>query len=494
MPLDAFARPEIWALLLAGSALGYLFGILPGLDGVVGLALFAPLGLYMDADLTFYFYSAMLGAVVFAGSVPAILFNMPGEPMSLVTTFDGHPMSRQGRGMEALAISSLASAVGSFFSVAVLVMCVPLSNHIVMLIGPAEKFWMILWAFVAIPFLSGKDWLKGLVAVALGLALSFIGRCVVTGEFRYTFGIYYLASGLGTIPFLAIGIFAVRVILELFSAPHEPISGSTGKLDVRQIWKGTLFVLKKPLALLRASSIGTIIGVVPGVGPVTASFFAYMVERGVSKTPERFGKGDPSGVLAPEAANNATTGGAAITTLLLGIPGSLDWAILLGIMIMYGITPGPELMKEHPHVVLGIVGGILVGTVLGSTIGLFLGTQLSRLTRLKPIYIIPFIMVSCMIGAFLTHLTIWDCAIAIFGGLCGYFLEKLGYALLPFTLGFVLGPPVELNFYQTLQMGLGDFGVFFSSIVSYILILFCVLSVVLGPRLRARIRRGEDQP
>ena len=491
MSLEAFLNPEVWILILAGSAVGYLFGILPGLDGVTGLALFAPLGLYLKSDLTFYFYASMLGAVTFAGSVPAILFNIPGEPLAFVTTFDGHPMSRQGRGMEALAISAVATSLGAFISVAILIICLPLAQDIVMLFGPAEKFWLVLWAFIAIPFLSGKDWLKGLVSVTLGLGLSFVGRSVVTGEFRYTFGTHYLGSGVGIIPFLAIGVFAVRVILGLLSSPHQPISVSSVKVDMRQIWKGAFFVLKKPLALFRAALIGTVIGVIPGIGPVTATFFAYIAARSCSKNPERFGKGEPEGVIAPEAANNAEQGGAAITTLLLGIPGNLDWAILLGIMIMYGITPGPDLIKEHPNVVLGIIVGTVAGNAIGSTIGLFAGTQLARLTGLKPLYVIPFVFVSCMVGAFMIHNVIWDCAIAIVGGLCGYFIEKLDYELLPFTLGFVMGPPIEINFYQTLQIGLGNYGIFFDSAVSFVLIFLCIVSVVLGPRLRVRIHRDE---
>jgi putative tricarboxylic transport membrane protein len=479
-------------LILIGSAVGYAFGILPGLDGVTGLALFAPLGLYLKSDIAFYFYASMLGAVTFAGSVPAILFNIPGEPLSIVTTLDGYPMSQQGRGMEALSVSAVATALGAFVSVAILILCLPVAQDIVMLFGPAEKFWLVVWAFVAIPFLSGKDWLKGLVSVAFGLVLSFVGRSVVTGEFRYTFGTHYLGSGVGIIPFLAIGVFAVRVILGLLSTPHQPISVGSVKVDIRQIWEGAVYVLKKPIALLRASFIGTIIGVIPGIGPITATFFAYMAARGCSKTPERFGKGEPEGVLAPEAANNAEQGGAAITTLLLGIPGNLDWAILLGIMIMYGITPGPDLIREHPNVVLGIIAGTVAGNALGSTIGLFLGTQLARLTGLKPLYVIPFVFVSCMVGAYMINNVLWDCAIAIVGGLCGYFLEKLDYQLLPFTLGFVMGPPIEINFYQTLQIGLGNYGVFFNSVTSFVLLFLCIASIALGPKLRVRISKDEE--
>jgi len=487
--VDAFLSPEVWILIVAGSAVGYLFGILPGLDGVTGLALFAPLGLYLGSEVAFYFYASMLGAVTFAGSVPAILFNIPGEPLSFVTTFDGFQMSRQGKAMEALSISAVATALGAFIAVGFLILALPIGTEIVTLFGPGEKFWLVFWAFIAIPFLSGKDWLKGLVSVALGLTLSFVGRSVVTGEFRYTFGTSYLASGLGIIPFLAIGVFAVRVILEMMSTPHQPIAVGSIKLDMHQMWTGVLYVLRQPIALLRASFIGTVIGVIPGIGPVTATFMSYIAARGASKTPETFGKGNPAGVLAPEASNNAEQGGAAITSLILGIPGNLDWAILLGIMVMYGITPGPDLIKEHPTVVLGVIVGIVAGNAISSSIGLVAGTQLARLTGIKPLYFTPVIFVTCMIGAYMIHNVIWDCMIALIGGLFAYFIEKLDYELMPFTLGFILGPCIEVNFYQALQVGLGTYSMFFGSIVSIILIVLCVVVVVAGPWLRRRAMR-----
>jgi len=487
--LDAFLNPEVILLIVAGSVVGYVFGVLPGLDGLIAMALFAPVGMYLKSGVAFYFFAAMLGAATFAGSVPAILFNIPGTPFSFVTTFDGFEMSRQGRAMEALAISAVASALGAFISVGFLILALPVAAEIVILFGPAEKFWLVLWAFVCIPFLSGKDWLKGLVSVTLGLVLSFVGRSVVTGEFRYTFGTNYLVSGLGIIPFLAIGIFAVRVILEMMSSPGQPIAVGSVKLDKSQIWVGTSYVLRQPLALFRGSFIGTLIGAIPGLGPVTASFLSYLAARGASKTPEKFGKGNPAGVLAPESANNAVQGGAGITSLILGIPGSLDWAILLGIMVMYGMTPGPDLITEYPDVVLGVIGGIVASNAIASSLGLVAGVQLARLTGIKPLYFTPVIFVTCMTGAYMIHNVIWDCMIALIGGLFGYFIHKQNYELLPFTMGFILGPFIEVNFYQAFQVGLETYSIFFDSAVSIVLILLCVAVVAVGPWLRRRVMR-----
>lgn len=487
---EAFLSPEVWMLVAIGSVVGYLVGILPGLDSVVALALSAPIGLYLDADLAFYYYAALLGAVTFAGSVPAILFSIPGEPFSVVTTFDGFPMSRQGRAMEAMAISAVASALGAFISVGLLLLSLPIASKIVLLFGPGEKFWLVIWAFILVPFLSGKDPLKGLVSVSLGLVLSFVGRSVVTGQFRYTFGADHLASGLGTVQFLAIGVFALRVILEMMSEPEKPVAVSRVKVDRHQMWKGVRHVLRRPGGVARSSVIGTVVGAIPGLGPVTASFLSYLAARGASKSPETFGQGNPDGVLAPEAANNAVQGGSGVTSLLLGIPGSLDWAILLGIMVMYGITPGPDLIHENPHVVVGIIGGIVAGNAIASTVGLLAGTQLARLTGIRPLYVTPVIFATCMAGAFLLHNVVWDCMIALIGGVLGYFIHKLNYELLPFGLGFILGPFIETNFYQGLQVGLGTYAVFYESHMSIGLIVLCAATLAIGPWLRRRIMRG----
>jgi putative tricarboxylic transport membrane protein len=487
--LDAFLNPEVWMLIGAGSLVGYVFGILPGLDGLIALALFAPVGLYLKAEVAFYFFAAMLGAATFAGSVPAILFSIPGTPFSLVTTFDGFPMSRQGRAMEALTISAVASALGAFISVGFLMLSLPVAKQIVMLFGPAEKFWLVLWAFVIVPFLGGADWLKGLIAVTLGVVLASVGRSVVTGQFRYTFGTTYLGGGLGLIPFLAIGVFAISVILRMMSHPQQAIALSSAKLERSQIWVGILYVLRRPVALFRGSLIGTVVGAIPGLGGVTASFLGYLAARASSKTPEKFGKGFPDGVLAPESANNAVQGGAAITSLLLGIPGSLEWAVVLGIMVMYGIMPGPTLLTEYPDVVWGIIWGIFISNAIASSIGLLAGAQLARLTAIKPLYIIPIVFVTCMIGAYLINNSVWDCMIALVGGLLGYCIHKMNYEHLPFAMGFILGPYIERNFYMGFQAGYHRFSGFFDSTVSIILILCCVFVVVTGPRLRRRLMR-----
>jgi putative tricarboxylic transport membrane protein len=280
-------------------------------------------------------------------------------------------------------------------------------------------------------------------------------------------------------------------VLDMMCTPQQAISSHAVKIDFRQIWQGFFYVLRRPMALLRNSSIGVFIGFLPGLGGVTASFLSYAVEKGVSKNPGQFGKGFPGGVLAPEAANNAVQGGDALTSLLLGIPGSAEWAVLLGILTMYGFTPGPTLITEHPGVLLGVVWGLVASNFLASFVGLFAGTQLARMTTIKIFYITAVVVVTSMVGAYLIENSIWDCLIALIGGLFGYSIHKLRYGTMPFVLGFILGPLIEKMFYQTWQIGYGTPSAFFNSKVSITVIVFIVALLITGPWLRRRLVREE---
>ncbi len=457
------------------------------------MALFAPVGLYLESEVAFYFFAAIFGAASFGGSVPAILLRIPGSGQNLVSTFDGFEMSRQGRAMEALTISAVASMLGSFVSVVVLLLVLPFARQIVFLFGPSEKFWLIMFAILMVPFITGTDVIKGLVSAMLGLVLSFIGRSIVTGEFRYTLGTIYLGNGLNIISFLIIGVFAVGVVFEMMSKPQQPIAHDLAKLEIRQIWTGLRYVLMRPLAVIRASVIGVIMGAIPGLGPTTASFASYLAAKASSKTPEKFGTGFPDGLLAPEAANNATSGGAAIPSLFLAIPGDLSWAIMLGILVMYGILPGPDLITEHPGLIWGVIWGIVVANVIASSIGLLAAIRLARLTTIKPIYISAVLLTTCMVGAYLIHNNVWDSMTALVGGLLGYVIYRLNYGLLPFALGFILGPLIEKSFYLTVQVGYGTYSVFFGSTLSIILIVFCVAVVAVGPWLQRRLKTVNRQ-
>lgn len=481
------ARPEVLLLIFAGSVVGYIFGVLPGLSGITALALLAPLGLFIDPKISFYLFASLLGSSVFAGAVPAILLRIPGTAYSIVTMFDGFPMAQKGRALEALTISAVASAVGGLLSIVFFALLLPVAREGVLLFGSAETFWLVTWAVLTVPALSGKTISKGLAAAFFGAGLALVGRSLVTGEFRFTAGTYYLGGGLATIPFLAIGVFAISTLLPMLQASSRTVSTYEGRLDWRQIGRGFRTTLARPVSLIRNSAIGTLIGAIPGLGGVTASFAAYATERGVAKDRSEFGKGDPRGVLAPEAANNAVAGGALLPTLLLGIPGSLEWAIIIGIFQMNGIQPGPQLFADHIGTVWGIVFGLAFSTVIASTIGLLACVPLSRLAKVPFVYVAALVIPFCYVGAFLVNQNPLDAGLAFFGGVVGYLLARYGYDLLPFALGYILVPIMETTFYQTIQIGFGSAGAFASSTLSIGLIVFCVVTLAATPWLRARL-------
>lgn len=490
---ELMSRPEVWALVLAGSVIGYVFGVLPGLNGVTALALLAPIGLYLDPSVAFFFFAALLGAASFAGSVPAILLRIPGTPFSIVTTFDGYPLAKQGRAMEALTISAAASALGGVISVVFLIALFPFARDIVFLFGPAERFWLITLALILVPFLSGIDLLKGLVAALAGISLGFVGRNIVTGDFRYTMGSTYLSSGLDVIAFLAIGVMAVATLFELMARPSNQIDNSgASKVASGQIMAGLRFVLRRPATLFRGSVVGTVTGIIPGLGGTTASFFSYSLERTVSKSARNFGRGAREGVMAPEAANNATAGGGLVPTLMLGVPGSIEWAVLLGIFFMYGIQAGPELLTEHPAVVYGILGGIVLSCVIASTVGVAASFLLAKLTAIQPFYLACGLFGTSMVGAYILRLNFWDIVIAVVGGVIGFYVVNLNYGLLPFALGFILSRDFEYYFFFTLQSGNYDASAFVNSALSTGLVVMCVLVIAFGRRLRRRLMRGVE--
>lgn len=491
--LGNFGNPEIWYLILAGCMVGYVVGVLPGISTTAALALLTPVGLFLDSDVAFYFYASVMGAGSAGGAATAILLRIPGEPANIMSTFDGYQMTRHGRGVEALTIAALASALGAYVGVLALIAVFPVAREVVLLFGPGEKFWLVTFGLVAVPFLAGSDWMKGLVSACLGVLLSFIGRSIVTGEDRFTFGTVYLADGLEVAVFLGIGIFALTEVIEMIRNPIGQAARNPDKIRLGQIWIGAIYVLRRPLAVIRGSLIGVTAGVIPGLAGVTAAFTSYATERALSKTPEKFGSGMPEGVLAPEASNNANQGGDLIPTLFLGIPGSLEMAMLLGILMLYGIQPGPQLISQRPDMVWAIVLGLLASNTIVSTLGLLASFPLARLTLLKPYYVSFFVFATCMIGAYLLRGNLWDLMLALSGGVFGYWFRRLGYQMLPLALGFVLAPLFEQSYYQSLQIGYLTYSVFLESPLSAALATLCLLAVLGGPRLQRRLARGVTQ-
>jgi TctA family transporter len=472
---QALAAMQSWGFLLAfmlGCLNGMVFGILPGLSGSVGIALMIPFTYGMGATEAMALFVAALSGQTFAGSISAILLNTPGTSPNAATTFDGYPLARAGRGGFAIGISATASFFGSLIGVVVLIALLPVMRSIVLAFSFPELTMLGLMGLTAIAVASRGSMLKGLLSGLLGLLVSFVGFAPIGGDVRFVLGRVELYGGLGIVPVL-IGLFAVTEAIRLL-VRRERVARDISALRFgrRQVLEGVAYTVKQPFLLVRSALVGTGIGIVPGVGGTLASFLAYFQAAKTVKHPT-FGRGDPRGVLAPEAANDAKDAGAALPTLAFGIPGSADWAIILGAMIIHGITPGPNLIRENPDVVWVAILVIVAASFFSSVVGVGLGPSLVQVTKLRPSTLAPIVIALAVTGAFGLGTRATDVLVAVAFGLLGYWMRSVGMPVIPLILGLVLGKLVERSYLQSLET-FGGLAVFVTRPLSLTLLLMTV--------------------
>jgi len=479
------ADPEVVLYVLLGSAIGLLFGALPGLGGIVALAVMLPFTFGMEQIPAMIFLAAIMGGVPFGGSIPAILLNTPGTAPNAASCFDGYPMSRRGEGNRAIGISATSSGLGAIFGLLVLLLLMPAVRRIVLLFGPAEFFMLVLFGLVTVSFAARGNMIKGLVAAGVGILISFIGYSDVFGTLRFTGGVEYLWDGITLVPFM-IGIFAVSELINYSIKGGTVATGEatpSGKIldGVREVWK-------HKVTFLRSSAIGTIVGIIPGVGGTVANFISYTTAKEASKSSHTFGEGNPEGLIASESANNAKDGGALLPTVGFGIPGSAEMALLLGGFILHGLNPGPLLITEHMDVVFALVIGLVASNVIATGLGLALRNHLGKLTALKVSYIIPIVLVLCFVGAYSIRTNIWDVVLVIGAGIFGYAFIKYGFPTVALIIGYILGVLAERSFTQSLMVSGGDYSIFFTQPISLVLFIL-VVGVLVLPFARGKLRR-----
>ena len=491
--LQAFQSMQSWAFLLAflvGCLNGIIFGMLPGLSGSVGIALMIPFTYAMQPEAAMGLFVAALAGQTFAGSISAILLNTPGTSPNAATTFDGYPLARQGRGGFAIGISATASLLGSFVGLIVLIVLFPVMRSIILAFSFPEFTLLGVLGLTAIAVASRGSMIKGLIAGLLGLLVSFVGFAPIGGDIRYVFDQPALFDGVGIVPVL-IGLFALSEAIRLLTADESVATDiSHLRFGRRQVWEGVVYTLRRPALVLRSSILGTAVGIVPAVGGTLASFLAYFQASKTVKDP-KFGQGDPRGVLAPEAANNAKDSGAALPTLAFGIPGSADWAIILGAMVIHGITPGPNLMREHPDVVWVAILIMLGAALVSSTVGLVAAPWLIQVTKVRSSLLAPIVVVLAVTGAFGLALQTIDVLFAVGFGLLGYAMKRTGMPVIPLILGLILGPMVERSFLQTLSTYGGVSG-FFGRPIS--LTLIALIVAIIGYEVVAARRARRQDP
>ncbi|MBI2318507.1 MAG: tripartite tricarboxylate transporter permease [Betaproteobacteria bacterium] len=466
------------AALLGGTIYGIVIGVLPGLGPSAGMALALPLVMTWHPATALIFMGSLYKCSNYGGSLTAILVNTPGDASNAATILDGYPMCQQGRGGVALGISATAAMVGGTIGMVCLVFAAPTLAEFALRFGPAEYFLTALLALSLIAAVVRGATIKGLMAAGLGLLLSTVGFDVITGHLRYTFDWAPLEDGVPLIQAL-VGLFAVTQALVLAESA-EPIS-RLAKL-AGGFWEGVGAYFRHPVQVLQASLIGLFVGVLPAVGQSSAGLLAWAEAKRRSKRPQTFGNGAPEGVLASETATNACMPGDLVCTIALGLPGSVGAAIFLGVMIIFGIAPGPLAFAEKADVIYSLFVALFLTSFVVFIIGMSVARRLAIVTLLPNNLIVPVILVVSLLGSFAIRNEMSDVLISLVFGALGYVMLKGGFTPIPLLLGLVLGEMVETNYHRALLISGGSYAIFQASIISKILILLIVLSLA-GPHL-----------
>ena len=453
-------QPYNLLLMMVGVVLGVLIGVLPGLGGANGVAILLPLTFSMSPVSAIIMLSCIYWGALFGGAITSILFNIPGEPWSVATTFDGYPMAQQGRAAEALTAAFTSSFVGAFVAIVLITFLAPVVAGFALRFGPPEFFAVMFLSFASFVGLSRGSPLKTLSAMMLGFLLATVGLDTVTGQLRLTFGQPALISGFDFLV-AVIGLFGIS---EILMSIEEGLSfrGTRAKINLRvvlQVWKE---LPKYWVTSVRSSIIGCWMGITPA-GATPASFMAYGVARRISKDPDSFGRGRIEGVIAPETAAHAAGTAALLPMLTLGVPGSPTAAVLLGGLVMWGLQPGPMLFVEQKEFVWGLIASMYLGNIAGLIVVLAAVPWFAAILRVPFSVIASIILVICAIGAYTVGNREFDITLMLVFGLVGYVLKKLDYPLAPLVLALVLGDRTELAFRQSLLLSQGSMGVFFSN-------------------------------
>lgn len=481
-------------LYLAGGVLiGLIFGVIPGLGGSQVLALLLPLTIVLEPAQAIILLLGASSAASQGGAVSAILLNTPGTPQNTASTFDGYELTKRGEGARALGAAAAAGIIGSVVGIIVLVTLLPLGRWLVLQFSYADYFALAVFGLLAVALATASgSILRGMMSGLVGLLVSCIGISVTTGDLRYTFGSTFLFDGLGIVPVL-VGLFAVSEGIRLL-ANKGRVAGSNVAPTSNSLTlaiSGALSTLKYWTITVRAALIGTLVGIVPGVGGTVANFLAYGWAAKSAGKDGTFGKGDIRGVIAPEAANNGKEGGALLPTLIFGIPGGVETAVLLGALTVHGLQPGPRMILDTPQLVLLLLLVGVAANALASFGSFGLGPVAGRLAQMPSRLLATLLIVVSLTGAYLTQSgVIGDAFVALIFGLLGYFMMRGGYSRVMFTIGFVLGPMMERSLFQSLQVSGGSD--FVTRPVSLVLLSLSVLLIVFTVVRKVRAARGAS--
>jgi putative tricarboxylic transport membrane protein len=446
----------------AGVFIGTLIGVLPGIGPVGTMSILLPTTFGMSPVSAIIMLAGVYYGAMYGGSTTSILVNIPGEAASVVTCLDGYQMAKQGRAGPALGLSALGSFIGGTFSVLALMFLVfPLAT-LALEFGPPEYFSLVCMSMTVLIYLAKGSVGRAIVMILLGLILSTVGIDIISGIARFSFGSSTLTDGIGMVP-LAMGLFGIAEVLTNLEGPPErsvltpPIKNLLPTMDD---WK------KSAGPIARGSVLGFALGILPGGGAVISSFISYTIEKKISRHPEEFGRGAIAGVVGPETANNAGAGGSFVPLLALGIPPNVVMALLLGALMIHGVTPGPLLISQHPQVFWGTIASMYIGNIMLLLLNLPLIGLWVKVLKVPYRILMPLILLFCLIGAYSLSGNIWDVVIMVIFGIVGYLLRKFSYEEAPLLLAFILGPLIETNFRQSLIMSEGNLSIFITRPIS----------------------------
>ncbi len=439
-------EPTSFLLLLGGTIGGLILGATPGLSPTMAVALLIPFTFQLPATQGLILLGAAYTSTVAGGAVSAILLRIPGAPANIATALDGHAMATQGQGAKALHISFLASGVGGVIGVMLLIFLTPVLAKWALAFGPSHLFWMAILGVTVIGSLDSKSFVKGLLSGCLGLWLSMIGYDDIQGAQRFIFH-DALTGGVNIITAL-IGIFAIPQVIEMLAKGRKTQSIKAVQIQKQSFGQSLALVAKSFKALSIGTVVGSIIGLIPGVGGQIAGLLAYDQTKKFSKNKDSFGNGNPEGVIAAESANNAMVGPSLVPLLTLSIPGSPTAAVLLGGLLIHGIFPGSDLFDNHPEVAWTFINSMLIGQVLMVIFGIWVASYAAKVARIPPAIMASAVMVLALFGAYSVQQSMGDVYIMLSLGIAMYFLEKFGFSAAPLVLGLILGPIAEANFIQ----------------------------------------------
>ena len=473
----------MWCLI--GVLIGNLVGVLPGMGVLSTISILLPLTFAMKPVGALLMLSGIYYGAQYGGAICSILLNLPCHPPHAVTCLDGFPMTRQGRGGVALGITMLAAIFGAAFGILQMVFMAPFIARIAFQFGPTEICSLMLLGLLAGSTLAKGSPLKGVAMTLLGILLSLIGTDVNTGNERFTFGLIDLADGIELVA-VSLGLFGIAEFLKSVNNT-APVNAKYTKLGFRDLRPSGADVKRAAFPILRGTLIGSLCSLIPGTGPTIASFVAYAAEKKISKTPERFGHGAIEGVASPEASTHSAVQGDFIPTMSLGIPGDAVMALLMGALMIQGITPGPRLIVEHPDIFWGLIASFWIGNIILVFLNVpMIGVWVKLLTAPYR-YLYPTALFFVCIGVYAARNDMFDVGSTLVCGMFGYLLIQLKFEPAPILLGFVLGPRLEENFRRAVLISRGSLQIFIDRPISATFLALCLVLIV--AQIYARIRK-----